>query len=396
MSDQKNLVIEINTEIRDALMEEGAVDIYKCIQCGKCSSICPWFQVGTYDFPVFRFPLETELGLVASSEGKDELAKEVDKIYRCVGCEACVDQCPHGISIPNILRAARRILVDFGSYPDTLKSVVQKIHNVGNPLGEAREKRADWAKDLDVKNYQAGMEFLYFPCCIPAYDLRIQKVAQAVSRILNVSGVSFGILGIEENCCGEAIRRVGAEKTFQEVAKANISAFKKVRATKLLVTSPHCYTVFKIDYPELGGDFEVFHTTQVFSDLINNGKITLEKPFSKKVVYHDPCTLGRQNNIYEEPRNILKSIPDLELLEVEDFSRSLSLCCGAGSGGLWIDWEKGERIADIRIKQLLDTGAEVIAVACPYCLQMFEETLKSMDADIEVMDISEILEASLG
>nr|MQY79167.1 4Fe-4S dicluster domain-containing protein [Bacteroidota bacterium] len=160
---KKSLVIEINTEIRDALIEEGAEDIYKCIQCGKCASICPWFQVGTYDFPVFRFPVETALGIVASSEEKEELAEEVVKIYRCVGCEACVDQCPHGINIPNILRAARRILVDFGSYPETLKFIVLKIKNVGNPLGEPREKRADWAKDLNVPRFSADIEYLYFP-----------------------------------------------------------------------------------------------------------------------------------------------------------------------------------------------------------------------------------------
>lgn len=392
---KKSLVIEINTEIRDALIEEGAEDIYKCIQCGKCASICPWFQVGTYDFPVFRFPVETALGTVASSEEKEELAKEVDKIYHCVGCEACVDQCPHGINIPNILRAARRILVDFGSYPETLKSIVLKIKNVGNPLGEPREKRADWAKDLNVPQFSSDMEFLYFPCCIPSYDTRIQKVAQATAKILETGGVSFGILGMEENCCGEAIRRVGAEQVFGDVAKANIAKFKESVVKKILATSPHCYTAFKKEYAELGANFEVLHTTQYFAHLIDAGKITPNNQFNKKVVYHDPCTLGRQNNIYEEPRKVLMSIPGLSLVEVEDFSRNLALCCGAGSGGLWIDWLKGERMADIRIKQLLDTGAEVIAVACPYCLQMFEETIKSMDVNIQVMDIAEILFESL-
>ncbi len=395
MIKNKEPVTEIITEIRDILIEEGAEDIYKCYQCGKCSSICPWFQVGIYDFPVFRFSLETTLGMVASSEDKDELAQEVDKIYRCVGCEACVDQCPHGINIPNILRAARRLLVDFGSYPDALKSIVQKVNNVGNPLGEPREKRADWAKELNIPDFHSGMEFLYFPCCIPSYDSRVQKVAQATARILQKIGTSFGILGIQENCCGEAIRRVGAEQIFEKVAKANITAFNNAGVTKILVTSPHCYTSFKNDYSEFGANFEIFHITQYFSDLIEKGNITPKKRFEKKVVYHDPCTLGRQNGIYEEPRNILKSIPGLELIEVEDFNRNLSVCCGAGSGALWMDWEKDERIGDVRINQLVKTGAEIIAVACPYCLQMFEETIKSMELNIQVMDIAEILWESL-
>ena len=141
MPNKKNLADEISPEIRDALVEMGAEDIFKCYQCGKCASVCPWFQVGTYDFPIFRLALEAALGQIAASEDKDELAREIDKIYRCVGCEACVEQCPHGVNIPHIFRAGRRLLVDFGSYPEVLKGIVQKIHNVGNPLGESREKR---------------------------------------------------------------------------------------------------------------------------------------------------------------------------------------------------------------------------------------------------------------
>jgi len=344
LKDKKNLTTEINPEIRDILIEMGAEDIYKCYQCGKCTSACPWFQVEIYDYPVYKFSLETALGAVASSEDKKELDKEIELIYRCVGCEACLDQCPHGISTPNILRAARRLLVDFDSYPETLKSTVQKIHTVG---------------------------------------------------ILQKCEVSFGILGVKETCCGEVIRRIGAENIFEEVAKANIKEFKDSGVTKVLVTSPHCFTTFKNEYPDFGADFEVLHTTQYFSYLIDTGKLKLNKSFDKKVVYHDPCTLGRKNNIYEEPRNILINIPGLELLEVEDFNRSLSLCCGAGSGGLWLEWDKDERIVNVRLKQLMDTGADIIAVACPYCLQMFEETLKSMDTDIRVMDVAEILYESI-
>jgi Fe-S oxidoreductase len=395
LASKKNLVAEINPEIREALVEMGAIDAHKCYQCGKCASVCPWFQVATYEFLVFRYPLETVLGLIASSEDKEELAKEVDKIYRCVGCEACIDQCPLGVNIPNILRAARRILVDFGSYPEPLKSVVRKTRNVGNPLGEPREKRGGWAKDLGVQEYDQSMDLLYFPCCIPAYDARAQKIARATARILQMGKVTFGILGPREGCCGETIRRIGSESFFSELARTNIAEFDRVSARKILVASPHCYNTFKNEYPEFGSHFEVLHVTQFFSQLIETGRIVPKQEYARKVVYHDSCRLGRQNGIYEEPRNILKSIPRLELVEVEDFSHDLSLCCGAGSGGLFMDWPMGERMADIRIKQLLDTGADVIAVACPYCLNMFEETVKSMNLEIPVMDVTEILFASL-
>lgn len=392
---KKILKEEINEEIREVLIEEGAIDIYKCYQCGKCTSICPWYQVDLYDFPVYRFSLETAMGMVASSEDKDELAAEIDKIYRCVGCEACLDQCPHGIDTPKILRAAKRLLVDFGSYPETLKSTVQKIKNVGNPFGEPAEKRADWAKDLNVPEFQSEIDYLYFPCCLPAYDARNQNIARSTVGIFQKFDISFGILGTKEHCCGEAVRKIGAEQVFKQVCKANIKEFKNFGVTKALVSSPHCYSTFKNEYPEFGAEFEALHITQFLAELIDEGKIIPKKEFNKKVVYHDPCTLGRKNEIYEEPRNILQSIPGLELVEVEEFNRNLSVCCGAGSGGLWMEWDKDERIVNVRLKQLIETGADIIAVACPYCLQMFEETLKSMNSEIEVMDVTEILYESI-
>jgi Fe-S oxidoreductase len=394
LTNKRKLIEEINPEIREALVEMGADDIYKCYQCGKCASACPWFQVGTYDFPVYRLALEAAIGVIASSEDKDELAKDIDKIYRCVGCEACVFQCPHGVNIPKIFRAARRLLVDFGSYPEVLKSVVRRIRDVSNPLGEPREKRSDWAKEADVPAFQRGMRFSYFAGCIAAYDPRVRKVAQATAGLLKKAGTSFGILGDRENCCCEVIRRIGAEEVFDELAAANISAFAESGVTGALVTCPHCYDSFKNEYPEFGPAFEVLHASQYFLELIEQGKLKPEKSFDRKVVYHDPCVLGRQNGIYEPPREVLKSIPGLELVEVEDFNRALSVCCGAGSGGLWMEWDKDQRIAGVRVKQLVDTGADVIAVACPYCLQMIEETSKSMGKDIPVMDVAEILAES--
>jgi Fe-S oxidoreductase len=155
----------------------------------------------------------------------------------------------------------------------------------------------------------------------------------------------------------------------------------------MIVTSPHCYTTYKNEYPELGSKIDVIHAAQIFAQLIVDKKIKPSKPLQKKVVYHDPCTLGRQNNIYDEPRAVLKSIPKLELVEIENFNRKDSVCCGAGSGGLWLDWQKGERISDVRVKQALDTGAQVLAVACPYCMIMFEDSIKTMNINLEVKDI---------
>jgi Fe-S oxidoreductase len=395
LTEKNSLTDQINPEIREFLVEMGAEDIFKCYQCGKCTSVCPWFQVGTYDFPVYRFPLEAALGMMASSEDKHELMAEVDKIYRCVGCGACVKECPHGVKIPTILRAARRILVEYGSYPDALKDVVGRIRDTGNPTGDPAEKRLDWARDLDIPAFEPGMDYLYFSCCISSYDQRIKEVSRAVARVLKAAGVSFGLLAGADRCCSEAIRRVGAEEVFLENASANISAFADAGATRVLVNSPHCFTTFKEEYPEQGAKFETVHITQVLAELIGRGMLKPTAAFEKKVVYHDPCTLGRQSGIYEEPREVLRSIPGLELVEVPNFNRQFSVCCGAGSGALWTEWEKDQRIVAVRLEQLAGTGADVIAVACPYCQQMLQETAKSMGSEIEIMDVTEILAASL-
>ncbi len=394
MAKIKDLLEQINPEIRELLLEMGAKDIFKCYQCGKCASTCPWFQVGTYDFPVYRTALEAVLGTLAASEDKELLNREIDKVYRCVGCEACVDQCPHGVSIPMIFRAARRLLVDFGSYPEVLRSTVRRIRDTGNPLGENREKRTEWLEAGPPPSFQPGMDFLYFAGCIPAYDQRARKVAQATHGLLTLTGARFGVLGAEENCCCEIVRRIGAESVFQQLAKANIDAFTSKGVERIFVTCPHCYDSFKNEYPDIGSKFEVLHSTQYLLGFVREGKIRFKREFEKKVVYHDPCVLGRQNKIYDEPRELLRAVPGLELIEVEDFNRSLSVCCGAGSGGLWMEWDKEERIATVRAKQLISTGADVIAVACPYCLQMIEETKKSLGSQILVMDIAEILAAT--
>jgi Fe-S oxidoreductase len=393
--------ITLIPEIRDAIIETGGIDAYKCYQCGKCMGVCPWYQVKVIEFPIYRIPQAVRLGIIASSEDKDEIAAEMKEIFRCVGCEACVNECPHGVAMPDIMRAIRRILAEYGTLPQELKSTISKIYNVGNPLGEPREKRADWSEGLDVPIFDSRMGYLYFPCCVPAYDTRAKEIARATAKVLKMANVSFGILGEQESCCCEAIRKVGAEKVFQEVAKANIAAFKNAGVKKILTTSPHCYNTFKNEYPELDADFvvrpvwEVIHTTQLFAQLIKEKKLIPRKPLNKKVVYHDPCTLGRQNGIYDEPREVLKSIPKLELVEIENFSREYSVCCGGGSGGLWLDWPVDERIANIRVQQAYDTGAEILAVACPYCLQMFEDSVKVMNLNLEVKDISELLLGAL-
>jgi len=279
-----------------------------------------------------------------------------------------------------------------GQIPDSLRVTLKNIAGTGNPLGEPADKRTDWAKDLKVDGFAKGMEVLYFSCCVPAYDPSIKRVARATAAVLNKAGVGFGILGAKESCCGESVRKSGNESLFNTLAESNIRAFAEAGVEKIVVSSPHCYHTFKNEYPELGAKFEVVHITQFVAQLIREGRLKLSKSLDQKVTYHDPCYLGRHNNVYEEPREVLRSIPGIELVEMADFGPD-SLCCGGGGGRIWMETKKGERLSDLRLEQAAATGARILAAACPYCMLNFEDSVLTMGKgdEIQVKDISELV-----
>lgn len=381
---------EVAPEVADILKEEGGEILKSCYQCGTCTGTCPWNQVST--FLSRRLIHKSQLGLV---DFEDE------EIWKCVGCKLCVPVCPRGVEIPDIMRALRRVIVGVGAgkIPDSLRVTGKNLSAVGNPLGEPPESRMDWAKELDVKIFTRGTELLYFPCCYQSYDPRCRKVAQATVKVLQKVSIDFGILGNEQTCCGESIRKAGHESPFQSLAQKNIELFKESGVNKILVNSPHCYYTFKAEYGEFGANIEVVHSTQFLAGLIRDGRLKFAREMNKKVTYHDSCCLGRcwgEEGIYDEPREILKSVPGIELVEMRD-NREHALCCGAGGGGLWQETKKGERFADLRVDQALETGAQVLAVACPYCMVMFEDSIVSSNRGdaIEVKDIAEIVQETI-
>jgi Fe-S oxidoreductase len=369
------------SEVADAIIEAGGEALKSCYQCGLCTASCPWNLVRT--FLTRRLIHESQIGLL-------DLGSE--EVWLCATCGACVERCPRGVEIIDIFKALRGIGTQWGVSPKTIKIAMGGILTSGNPWQEEREKRADWAKDLGVKTFAQGTELLYYPCCTPAYDRRARRIALATVDILKKAGVDFGILGPEENCCGESARKLGEEEIFQSLAQGNIEVFKRHGVKKVLVSSPHCYHTFKNEYPDLGGEFEVVHITQFLAELIEQGKIKLKKSFPKKVTYHDPCYLGRHNNVYEEPRKVLENIPELEFIELPD-SREESICCGGGGGRIWMETKKEERFSDLRIDQALDVGAEVLAICCPYCMLNFDDSLLNMGKEdvLEIKDISELV-----
>jgi len=369
-------------EIADVIKESGGEAFKLCYQCGLCDVVCPWNRVR--NFSMRKIIRQATFGLTDI---------ESDDIWRCTTCGICPQQCPRDVKQIESGVALRRIATEYGVFPTTAKpvrGVSASLLGKGNPLGEDREKRADWAEGLSVKPFTEGMEILYFPGCYLCYDPRLKKVAKATAAILNKAGVDFGILGSKENCCGESIRKTGDEELFKRLARENIKNFIDNGVRKILVSSPHCYHTFKNEYPEFMVNFEVVHITQYLSELINEGRLELTGEYGKKVTYHDPCYLGRHNGIYDEPREALQKVPGLELDEMPE-SRATSLCCGGGGGRIWMETLKGERFADIRIEQALGVGAEVLATSCPYCITHFEESKLTLE-DSESLDIKDITE----
>ena len=376
-------------EIIDAIKACGGNAFRNCYQCGLCDTVCPWNRVR--NFSMRKLVREATFGLTEI---------ENDEIWRCTTCGKCPQVCPRDVKQIDSGMALRRLATEYDVFAGaaaTIPGVAASLRAEGNPFSEARAKRADWAKDLGVKRFAEGMEFLYSPGCYLSYDPRGRKIARATVQILQAAGVDFGILGTEESCCGESIRKTGDEALFKSLARQNIGAFIGHGVQKILVSSPHCYHTFKNEYPEFRVNFEVMHISEFVFQLIEQGRLKLTKPVAKTVTYHDPCYLGRHNRVFDQPRDALKSVPELNLVEMAE-SRMNSFCCGGGGGRVWMETPKGERFSDLRLGQAVDLGAEVLATSCPYCITNFEDSrLNRPDggATIEVKDITEVIRDAL-
>ena len=364
-------------EIIDAIKASGGDAFKYCYQCGLCDTVCPWNRVRS--FSMRKLVREATFGLTEI---------ESEDIWRCTTCGRCPQVCP---------RDVKQIESDvFPQSVQPIRVVAANLRAEGNPFGEERAKRAKWAEGLGVKSFTEGMEFLYSPGCYLSYDPRARKIARATAEILDKAGVDFGILGADESCCGESIRKTGDEALFKTLARQNIRTLVERGVKKILVSSPHCYHTYTHEYPEFMVHFEVVHISQLVHSLIAEGRLQLKTEYAKTVTYHDPCYLGRHNGVYDEPRDALKSVPGLKLNEMPE-SRKNSFCCGGGGGRIWMETPKGERFSDLRLAQAIGVGAQVLATSCPYCITNFEDSrlnTKGGDA-IEVKDITEIIRDAL-
>jgi len=372
-------------EVIDEVKQKGGDAVKYCYQCGKCDTVCPWNRVRK--FSMRKLIREATFGL-------SEIEKE--EIWRCTTCGKCPQRCPRDVKQIDDMVALRRVATGYGVFPSSVKpyrTIASGLTAQGNPFNEDRNTRTAWTEGVSVKPFTEEMDLLYFPCCYTAYDPRLKKVAQATAKLLTKAGISYGILGSKESCCGESIRKTGNEALFKKLAKENIKTFIENGVQKILVSSPHCYHTFKNEYPEFKVNFEVIHISQYLPGLIAQGKLTPTKEYPKKITYHDPCYLGRHNGIYDEPRAALAAIPGATLVELPE-ARVDSLCCGMGGGRVWAETEKHERFSNLRIEQALALGAEEVVTSCPYCITALEDSrlvLNHAD-DIQVKDITEILQ----
>jgi len=294
--------------------------------------------------------------------------------------------------------AAKEEMVERGKVPSAVKEFLENIQRQGNPYGTSKSKRGEWSDGTGIEQYQ-GQDYLYYVGCIGSYDTRAQETAKTLGKVLQKAGASFGVLGNEESCEGNEVNMIGEKALFEMIAEENIAQFKDLGIQRIVTLSPHSYNAIKNEYPRYEGRFEVLHQTQFLQNLINDSSLDISKGFNAKVTLHDPCFLGRWNGEYEASRAVLRAIPGIELIEMER-NRDSSLCCGGGGGNFYIDFLGGSADSPSRrrVREAIETGANVLAVACPNCLTMLEDAVKAegLEDKLSVRDISEIVGEACG
>jgi Fe-S oxidoreductase/nitrate reductase gamma subunit len=385
-----------------------------CVRCGRCSNNCPAHIAGQPLSPMMIVQnLKTHLNEVgpilidAKQKGEplpvfDDMvggAVKEEALWACRTCGACVQECPVFIEhIPTIVDMRRWLVLDKAAVPETAQMALQNIEQRGHPWRGSPFTRTSWMEAMNVPQYDGTQEYLYWVGCTGALVDRALAITQSVVRLLNEAGVSYGVIGAQETCNGDPARRLGNEYLFQVLVQQNIETFNALNVRRVIVHCPHCFNVFKNEYPEFGAKLEVIHHAQLLDHLIKAGKLRPKTGIGRTITYHDSCYLGRHNDVYEEPREVLAAIPNVKLVEMPR-SRSQGYCCGAGGGAIWIEEKEGRRVNQVRTEEAVATGAEVVATACPFCIQMFEDGIPAVQPDeakrLRVFDIAELLEVSV-
>jgi Fe-S oxidoreductase/nitrate reductase gamma subunit len=385
------------------------LDLDACTRCGRCQDACPSYSSGKalnpkqviqdlknhlYDVYPGRFSLKP-------AESRKEMLGEViteEAIWDCTTCRACQQACPVYIEhVDKIVDMRRNLAMEKSKFPEAAQEALKSLGTRGHPYRGTTATRNTWCEGLPINTISDAkdIDILYWVGCSAALDDRNIKVAQATAKVLQSAAIKFAILGDEEACCGDPARRMGDEYLFQTICQQNIEILKGHNVKKILTTCPHCFNSLKYEYPQFGGNFDVVHHTQFFAGLLKEGLLKLNKTIDKKAAYHDSCYLGRYNDIFDEPRQILKAINsnNIELPR----HKTDSFCCGGGGGHMWMEEEPDKRVNTRRVEEVIKAGVECVATACPYCLTMFDDALKAkgVEESVRAVDLSELLADSL-
>ncbi len=414
------------------------LDLDACMRCGRCQANCPAHASGSDLSPkyiitkmhdlmhaqpvVFRdgevkpiTAMETEEGHTngdGGTNGKVDVEQiplygnlfSENELWSCTTCYACVYECPAMIEhVDDIVGARRHLTMIASEVPSGVKSVLEGIERAGNPWRLPARDRTAWAAGLDVPTLaeKETADVLYWVGCAPSYDDRSKRVARALVQLLQAAGVDFAILGEEETCNGDPARRMGEELLYQAQVQQNIETMKQYKFKKVITTCPHCFNTIKNEYPQFGGgagtEYEVIHHTEFLAQLVAEGKLKPSKPINQRVVYHDPCYIGRYNDVYDAPRQVLESIPGVDLVEAPERNRERAMCCGGGGGNVWMEGWGKKGINVIRLEQLTSEQPQTLAMGCPFCMIMFEDAAKNTgrDESLTRKDVAELLLESL-
>ncbi|MFI6515148.1 (Fe-S)-binding protein [Spirillospora sp. NPDC050679] len=411
---------------------KGFLDMATCTECGRCQSQCPAWNTGK---PLSPKMVILELRdhafakapyMLASEEERanfspeDKLAMQVDKelvaedgvihpdvLWSCTNCGACVEQCPVDIEhIDHILDMRRFQVMIESSFPSEAGVMLKNLENKGNPWGMSEMKRLEWIEELDFEvevvdeKMPEDMEYLFWVGCAGALEDRAKKTTKAVAELLHIAGVKFGVLGPMEACTGDPARRLGMEFVFQMLGQQNVETLNDAGVKKIVATCPHCFNTLANEYPQIGGNYEVVHHTQLLAHLVEEGKLTPVTPIEENITYHDPCFLGRHNKVYKQPRDIMAHVPGVKTQEMHRH-KDRGFCCGAGGARMWMEERIGKRINTERVDEALETNPDTVSTACPFCLVMLGDAINEKKNEgqaketLEVVDVSQLLIRSI-
>ena len=410
---------------------KGMLDLATCTECGRCQSQCPaWLTdkplspkmliLDLRDHAFAKAPYllaaddkarealpdsvkaEAERPLVGSADENGVI--DPDVLWSCTNCGACVHECPVDIEHIDHIAGLRRhqVLIE-SKFPSEAGGMLKNLENKGDPWGMGGARRSEWMEDLDFEvpvvegAIGEDIEYLFWVGCAGALEDRAKKTTKAIAQLLHTAGVSFAVLGPAETCTGDPARRMGNEFVYSMLAQQNIETLNEAGAKKIIASCPHCFNTIANEYPQLGGNYEVIHHTQLLARLVAEGKLTPVNPIEEKITYHDPCFLGRHNRVFTPPREIMEQVPGVQAQEMHR-CKERGFCCGAGGARMWLEENIGKRVNMERMDEALGTGADVVSTACPYCMIMLDDAVRAnaKEDDVRVLDLSQLVEESLG